>query len=83
MEYIIHDHQKEYYAAINASKSAGETTVSVEFMLSAIKASLIDVISMSDGVIDNATVRWKPFKNSDNSSEYHKRIQLTNYSPHI
>ena len=35
----------------------------IEFMLSAIKISLIDAIrtsdEMSDGVMDNATMRWK------------------------
>src|SRR5574344_2029583 len=40
VESIIHDRQEEYYAAINASNDAGESTVFIEFMLSAIKASL-------------------------------------------
>ena len=63
VESIIHDRQQEYYAAINASNGAGESTVFIEFMLSAIKASLIDAISesdeMSDGPMDKATMRWK------------------------
>ena len=63
VESIIHDRQQEYYAAINASNDAGESTVFIEFMLSAIKASLIDAIrtsdEMSDGPIDKATMRWK------------------------
>ena len=63
VESIIHDRQQEYYAAINASNDAGESTVFIEFILSAIKASLIDAIStsdeMSDGTIDKATMRWK------------------------
>lgn len=62
-QFIIHDRQQEYYAAINASNVAGESTVFIEFMLSAIKASLIDAINasdeMSDGKMDKATVRWK------------------------
>lgn len=37
------------YAAINTSNDAGESTVFIEFMLSAIKAALIDAISSSDG----------------------------------
>lgn len=41
VESIIHDRQQEYYEAINASNGAGESTVFIEFMLSAIKASLI------------------------------------------
>lgn len=63
VESMIHDRQEEYYAAINASNDAGESTVFIEFMLSAIKASLIDAIGMkdevSDGATDKATIRWK------------------------
>ena len=63
VESIIHDRQEEYYAAINASNAAGESTVFIAFMLSAIKASLIDAINasdeMSDGAMDKATARWK------------------------
>ena len=60
---IIHDRQQEYYAAINASNDAGESTVFIEFMLSVIKTSLIEAINTSDEVSDEATnkatVRWK------------------------
>lgn len=66
VESIIQDRQQEYYAAINASNDAGESTVFIEFMLSAIKASLIDAIStsdeMSDGPMDKATMRWMQIK---------------------
>ena len=62
MESIIHDRQREYYEAINASNDAGGSTAFIEFMLSAIKASLIDAINTSDevmdGKIDKATFRW-------------------------
>ena len=63
VESIIHDRQEAYYAAINASNDAGESTVFIEFMFSAIKASLMDAINasdeMSDGAMDKATARWK------------------------
>ena len=63
VESIIHDRQQEYYDAINASNDAGESTVFIEFMLSAIKASLMDAVNtsdeMSDGKVDKATLRWK------------------------
>lgn len=63
VESIIHNRQPEYYAAINASNHAGESTVFIEFMLSAIKASLIEAINtsaeMSDGKIDKVTLRWR------------------------
>ena len=39
VESIIHERQQEYYAAINASNDARESTVCIEFMLSSIKAS--------------------------------------------
>lgn len=42
VESIIHNRQKEYYDAINASNSAGASTVFIEFMLSAIKAALTE-----------------------------------------
>lgn len=62
VESIIHANQQEYYAAINTSNDAGESTVFIEFMLSAIKASLIDFIGASDAVSDGATykatTRW-------------------------
>lgn len=63
VESMIHARQSEYYAAINASNNAGESTVFIEFMLSTIKASLIDAISTSEGMsdepVDKATLRWK------------------------
>ena len=67
VESIIHDRQQEYYAAINASNDAGESTVFIEFMLSAIKASITEAMEvsdemmdeMSDGKMDKATQRWK------------------------
>ena len=62
VESIIHNRQQEYYESINASNAAGESTVFIEFMLSAIKASLIGAINtsdeMSDGPMDKAAMRW-------------------------
>lgn len=52
VESIIHDRQQEYYNAINASNDAGESTAFIEFMLSAIKASLIEATKMSDDMSD-------------------------------
>ena len=74
VESIIHDRQQEYYAAINASNDAGESTVFIEFMLSAIKASLIEAISasdeMSDGKMDKATFRWKKIEEFLKTHDY-------------
>ncbi|WRS27314.1 Fic family protein [Oscillospiraceae bacterium MB08-C2-2] len=62
VESMIYAHQQEYYAAINASNSAGESTVFIEFMLSVINSSLIDAIElmddMSDVTMDKAAMRW-------------------------
>lgn len=66
MESIIHDRQQEYYSAINVFNDARESAVFIEFMLSSIKASLIDAINasdeMSDGAMDKATMRWEQIK---------------------
>ena len=42
VESIIHDRQQAYYDAINASNLAADSTVFIEFMLSAIQAALCD-----------------------------------------
>ena len=74
VESIIHDRQQEYYEAINASNDAGESTVFIEFMLSAIKASLIEAISasdeMSDGKMDKATLRWNKIQEYLKTHDY-------------
>ena len=74
VESIIDDRQREYYDAINASNDAGESTVFIEFMLSAIKASLIEVINtsdeMSDGKMDKATLRWKKIEEYLKTHDY-------------
>ena len=74
VESIIHDRQEEYYESINASNAAGESTVFIEFMLSAIKASLMDAINtsdeMSDGPIDKATMRWKQIEKFFETHEF-------------
>ena len=45
IESIIHDHQPEYYAAINQSNAQGEGTAFIEFMLGIIKEALQEAIS--------------------------------------
>lgn len=63
VESIVHDHQEAYYEAINASNAAVSSTAFIEFMLAAIKASLMEAIDMSDEMSDapkdKATERWK------------------------
>ena len=66
VESMIHANQRAYYDAINTSNAAGSSTAFIEFMLSIIKASLVDAIktsdAMSDGAIDKATLRWMQIK---------------------
>lgn len=52
VESINHDRQQEYYDVINASNDVGESTMFIEFMLSAIKTSLIEAISTSEAMSD-------------------------------
>ena len=56
VESIIHDRQQEYYATINASNAAGESTRFIEFMLSAIRTAL----EQTAGTVpaDKAADRW-------------------------
>ena len=74
VESIIHDRQQEYYNAINASNNAGESTAFIEFMLSAIKASLIDATKMSDDMSDEKlykkTLRLKKIEQFLRTHEY-------------
>lgn len=44
VESIIHDRQDEYYQAINRSNNEAESTVFIEFMLSAIKEALMEAV---------------------------------------
>ena len=66
VESIIHARQQAYYDAINASNEAGESTAFVEFMLSAIQASLIEAVEMSDvmrdGKPDKVSLRWNKIR---------------------
>ena len=54
IESIIHDRQEEYYNAINKSNLEANSTAFIIFMLSAIKAALIEAIETT-GVSQNMT----------------------------
>ena len=74
IESIIKARQADYYKAINISNANGESTVFISFMLSAIKASLIDAIKMSDemsdGAMDKSTLRWVQIESFLKKHEY-------------
>ena len=63
VESIVYDHQEAYYEAINTSNAAVSSTAFIEFMLAAIKASLIESANMSDEMSDvpkdKTAERWK------------------------
>ena len=69
-----HDHQQEYYDAINANNDAGESSVFIEFMLSTIKALLIGTIhtndAMSSGKMDKKALRWQKIEQFLQTYEY-------------
>lgn len=44
VESMIHDRQDEYYQAINRSNNEAESTIFIEFMLSAIKEALLEAV---------------------------------------
>lgn len=60
MESIIHDRQEEYYDAINLSNFEGESTAFIAFMLSAIKAALMEAVQTSGAAAGMTTeeLRW-------------------------
>ena len=60
MESIIHDRQEEYYDAINRSNFEGESTAFIAFMMSAIKAALMEAVQTSGAAAGMTTeeLRW-------------------------
>ena len=48
VETLIHEKQDEYYAALNALNSEGESTIFVTFMLQIIRDALADIIKTQD-----------------------------------
>lgn len=63
VESMIHDRQDEYYQAINRSNNEVESTVFIEFMLSAIKEALLEAVQT--GRAENRSTeeqRWHQIK---------------------
>ena len=60
VESIIHDRQDEYYQAINQSNNEAESTAFIEFMLSAIKEALMEVVQTgSTESMSTEEQRWR------------------------
>lgn len=65
VESIIHDRQKDYYAAINASNNAASSTTFITFMMESIKAALLEEIEanvQAPRSTEIATVQVAPAK---------------------
>ena len=63
VESIIHDRQDEYYAAINKSNAAGESSEFIEFMLCSIKAALLEAATEIPAKHGNkADARWSAIR---------------------
>jgi len=62
VESIIHDRQDEYYNAINRSNYEGESTAFIEFMLSAIKETLMEAIQTSGAAESMSTDELRRYK---------------------
>lgn len=70
VESIIHDHQEEYYAAINESNTAEESTVFVSFMLTMIKKTLEEAVSSLPTEGTKTERRWNTIDTFLNRREY-------------
>lgn len=63
VESMIHDRQDEYYQAINRSNNEAESTIFIEFMLSAIKEALLEAVQT--GSAENRSTeeqRWQQIR---------------------
>ena len=62
IESMIHDNQQAYYDAINRANNEAEATAFIEFMLSIIKASILEAIDTTTEIdnksTDKASLRW-------------------------
>lgn len=67
VESIIHDHQPEYYAAINQSNAEGEGTAFLSFMLGVIKEALEEAIAeqsaAASALWSKEEIRWTKIEN--------------------
>lgn len=81
VESIIHDRQDEYYQAINKSNDKGDSTVFIEFMLSAIKDALLETID-DNKTINTATnknnYRWNIISDFLNDNDYIMNADVRN-----
>lgn len=88
IESIIHDHQPEYYAAINQSNAEGEGTAFIEFMLGVIKESLEEAVGEQPAALpvlqNKKEARWTKIESFLQKNSYIQNAdvqQLLDVSP--
>lgn len=88
IESIIHDHQPEYYAAINQSNAEGEGTAFIEFMLGVIKESLEEAVGERPAALpvlqNKRETRWTKIESFLRKNSYIQNAdvqQLLDVSP--
>ncbi len=62
IESLIHENQESYYYALNASNTAGESTIFVEFMLDVLRKALQEIPKDSKKMTDKEQKRWEELK---------------------
>ena len=72
VESIIHKRQREYYDAINTSNNAGESTIFIEFMLSALKTALLEA----------SGVKEKPLGKNAQNADLRRQFVLDHFAGH-
>ena len=75
VESIIHDRQDEYYQAINRSNNEAESTVFIEFMLSAIKEALLEAVQV--GNTENMSTEEQRWYQIERFLKKHRTISNT------
>lgn len=70
VESMSHNHQEEYYAAINESNAAGESTVFISFMLAMIREALEEAVTALPNEGTKAARRWNAIETFLRRREY-------------
>lgn len=81
VESIIHDRQDKYYQAINESNDKGDSTVFIEFMLSAIKDALLETTDDNKTIntaTNKNTYRWNIISDFLNDNDYIMNADVRN-----
>ena len=73
VESMIHDNQQAYYDAINQANNEAESTAFIEFMLTILKAAILDAIGAGEEEpkrVDKAADRWNRIQQYLNTHDF-------------